>query len=148
MGICALFLGDDPDRLVRHLHQRFPKAEIAGGGNNLQRSVTAAVALVEKPSLGPALPLDIRGTAFQLQVWEALRQIPPGSKESYTEIARRIGRPKAFRAVARACAANPIAVAIPCHRVVRKDGALSGYQWGVARKAELLDRERSGSPAR
>ena len=140
-GVCAIFLGDDPDLLARELQDRFPKAKLVGGDSAFEGWVAQTVGLVEKPALGFDLPLDIRGTAFQLSVWEALRQIPPGSTASYTEIAVRIGRPTAARAVAQACAANPIAIAIPCHRVVRTDESLSGYHWGVERKAELLKRE-------
>jgi AraC family transcriptional regulator of adaptative response/methylated-DNA-[protein]-cysteine methyltransferase len=140
-GICAILLGDDPDTLVRDLQDRFPKARVTGGDATFDRWVAGVVGLVEKPALGLDLPLDIRGTAFQLRVWEALRRIPPGATASYLEIAEKIGQPTAARAVARACAANPIAVAIPCHRVVRTDEALSGYRWGVERKAELLKRE-------
>jgi AraC family transcriptional regulator of adaptative response/methylated-DNA-[protein]-cysteine methyltransferase len=141
-GVCAIFLGDDPNALARNLQDRFPKARIVGADATFDRWVAQAVGLVEQPALGLDLPLDIRGTAFQVRVWEALRQIPPGSTASYVEIAERIGQPKAARAVARACAANPIAVAIPCHRVVRTDASLSGYRWGVERKAELLRREQ------
>jgi AraC family transcriptional regulator of adaptative response/methylated-DNA-[protein]-cysteine methyltransferase len=141
-GVCAILLGDDPDALARGLQDRFPKAQVVGPDTAFDQWVAQVVGLVEKPALGLALPLDIRGTAFQLRVWEALRQIPPGSTASYAEIAGRIGRPNAARAVALACAANPIAVAIPCHRVVRTDESLSGYRWGVERKAELLKRER------
>jgi AraC family transcriptional regulator of adaptative response/methylated-DNA-[protein]-cysteine methyltransferase len=141
-GVCAIFLGDDPDALARELQDRFPKARVVGPDATFDQWVAQAVGLVEQPALGLDLPLDIRGTAFQVRVWKALRQIPPGSTASYVEIAKRIGQPKAARAVARACAANPIAVAIPCHRVVRTDESLSGYRWGVERKAELLKRER------
>ena len=141
-GVCAIFLGDDPDALARELQDRFPKAEIVGGDAAFDRWVAEVAGLVERPALGLNLPLDIRGTAFQLRVWEALRRIPLGSTASYAEIAERIGQPTAARAVAAACAANPIAVAIPCHRVVRSDQSLSGYRWGVQRKAELLRRER------
>jgi AraC family transcriptional regulator of adaptative response/methylated-DNA-[protein]-cysteine methyltransferase len=140
-GVCAIFLGDDPDALARELQDRFPRARIVGGEAALDLWVARAIGLVEKPALGLGLPLDIRGTAFQVRVWEALRQIPPGSTATYAEIAKRIGQPKATRAVARACAANPVAVAIPCHRVVRTDESLSGYRWGVERKAKLLKRE-------
>lgn len=142
-GIVAILLGDNPGALARDLQDRFPKANLVGGDAKFDRWVARAVALVEKPALGLDLPLDIRGTAFQVRVWNALRQIPPGSTASYAQIARRIGRPKATRAVAKACAANPIAIAIPCHRVVRTDESLSGYRWGVERKAELLKRERT-----
>jgi AraC family transcriptional regulator, regulatory protein of adaptative response / methylated-DNA-[protein]-cysteine methyltransferase len=144
-GVCAILLGDDPNALVRDLQDRFPRANIVGADAAFDRWVAGAVALVEKPALGLDLPLDIRGTAFQLRVWKALRRIPPGSTASYTEVARRIGRPGAARAVARACAANPVAVAIPCHRVVRTDSTLSGYRWGVVRKVELLRREQGAS---
>jgi AraC family transcriptional regulator of adaptative response/methylated-DNA-[protein]-cysteine methyltransferase len=143
-GVCAIFLGDDPDALARDLQDRFPRARLVGGEAAFDQWVARVVGLVEKPALGLDLPLDIRGTAFQVRVWEALRSIPPGSTASYAEVAKRIGRPKASRAVAAACAANPIAVAIPCHRVVRTDESLSGYRWGVERKAELLRREREG----
>ena len=140
-GVCAIALGDDPDSLVRELQDRFPRAELAGGDAEFERIVARVVAFVEKPATGLDLPLDIRGTAFQQRVWQALREIPAGSTASYAEIARRIGAPQSARAVAGACAAIPLAVAVPCHRVVRNDGALSGYRWGVERKRTLLDRE-------
>jgi AraC family transcriptional regulator of adaptative response/methylated-DNA-[protein]-cysteine methyltransferase len=140
-GVCAVLLGDDADALLRDLQDRFPKAQLIGGDAAFERTVAAVVGLVEAPSKGLALPLDVRGTAFQERVWQALREIPAGSTVSYAELAGRIGRPAAVRAVAQACAANPAAVAIPCHRVVRTDGSLSGYRWGIARKRALLDRE-------
>jgi AraC family transcriptional regulator of adaptative response/methylated-DNA-[protein]-cysteine methyltransferase len=140
-GVCAIMLGDDPDLLVRELQDRFPRAELRGGDAAFERTVAQVVGLVEAPGERPDLPLDIRGTAFQQRVWQALRAIPSGKTMSYAEIARAVGRPKAVRAVAQACAANPLAVAIPCHRVVRTDGDLSGYRWGVERKRALLDRE-------
>jgi AraC family transcriptional regulator of adaptative response/methylated-DNA-[protein]-cysteine methyltransferase len=140
-GVCAILLGDDPGALVRDLQDRFPKADFLGGDEGFERLVARVVGLVEAPALGLDLPLDVQGTAFQQRVWQALREIPAGSTASYTELADRMGAPRAVRAVARACAANPIAVAIPCHRVVRHDGGLSGYRWGVARKRALLDRE-------
>ena len=141
-GVCAIALGDDPEQLVRDLQDRFPEAVLMGGDKGFEQHIAKVVALVETPGLGLDLPLDIRGTAFQQRVWQALQQIPAGTTVSYAEIAERIGDPKATRAVARACAANVLAVAIPCHRVVRKDGSLSGYRWGVERKAALLERER------
>jgi len=141
IGICAIALGDDPDYLIRELQDRFPKAELIGGDSEFEQWVAKVVGFVEAPSIGLDLPLDMQGTAFQQRVWQTLRQIPAGEKVSYTEIAQRIGSPKAVRAVAGACAANTLAVAIPCHRVVRSDGGLSGYRWGVERKAELLRRE-------
>ena len=140
-GICAITIGDDPEMLVRNLEDRFPKAELVGGDEGFEKTVADVVGFVEAPRLGLDLPLDIRGTAFQQRVWRALRDIPSGETSTYAEVARRIGDPKAVRAVAGACAANAIAVAIPCHRVVRTDGSLSGYRWGVERKRELLARE-------
>jgi len=140
-GVCAILLGDEPEALVRDLQDRFPRATIVGGDEAFERIVAKVVGFVEAPALGLDLPLDVRGTAFQERVWQALREIPPGSTASYSEIAARVGAPNRARAVARACAANPLAVAIPCHRVVRQDGALSGYRWGVERKRELLKRE-------
>jgi AraC family transcriptional regulator of adaptative response/methylated-DNA-[protein]-cysteine methyltransferase len=141
-GVCAILLGDDPDELARDLQDRFPNAQLLGGDADFERLVARVVGFVEAPSIGLDLPLDIRGTAFQHRVWEALRQIPAGSTATYAEIAERIGQPRSVRAVAGACAANAIAVAIPCHRVVRTDGSLSGYRWGVERKAKLLRREQ------
>lgn len=143
-GICAIMLGDDPETLLRDLQDRFPKADLVGGDADFERVVAEVVGFVEQPGLGLDLPLDIRGTAFQQRVWQALQGIPAGETATYAEVARRIGEPKAVRAVAGACAANAIAVAIPCHRVVRTDGSLSGYRWGVARKRALLARERAG----
>jgi AraC family transcriptional regulator of adaptative response/methylated-DNA-[protein]-cysteine methyltransferase len=140
-GVCAILLGDDPDALARDLQDRFPNATLVGGDHTYEQRVAQVVGFVEAPALGLDLPLDVRGTAFQQRVWRALRDIPAGSTASYSEIARRIGSPKAVRAVAGACAANMLAVAIPCHRVVRHDGELSGYRWGVTRKRALLDRE-------
>lgn len=147
-GICAIFLGEDPEQLARDLQDAFPKAEITGGDQDFDAMVGQVVGFVEQPARGLDLPLDIRGTVFQRQVWEALQAVPPGMTASYTEIARQIGQPKSVRAVATACAANKIAIAIPCHRIVRTDGSLSGYRWGVERKGELLQREQEagGSP--
>ncbi|MGD9599694.1 MAG: bifunctional DNA-binding transcriptional regulator/O6-methylguanine-DNA methyltransferase Ada [Steroidobacteraceae bacterium] len=142
-GICAILLGDDPAALTRELQEQFPKAELIGGDADFERVVAKVVGLVETPALGLDLPLDVRGTAFQRRVWQALRGIPPGSTASYREIAERIGAPKAVRAVGQACGANQLAVAIPCHRVVRTDGDLSGYRWGIERKRTLLAREAS-----
>lgn len=140
-GICAILLDDDPDVLVRSLQDRFPRAQLIGGDAGFEQLVAEVVGFIEVPSLGLNLPLDVRGTAFQERVWQALRDVPPGITVNYTDIAERIGAPKAVRAVAQACGANHIAVAIPCHRVVRRDGNLSGYRWGVERKRELLRRE-------
>jgi len=140
-GVCAILLGDKPEALVRELEDRFPKATLIGGDKDFEQWVAKVVGFVEAPALGLDLPLDVRGTAFQQRVWQALRKIPAGATVTYSQIAQRIGLPKAVRAVAQACASNAIAVAIPCHRVVRNDGSLSGYRWGVERKRALLDRE-------
>jgi AraC family transcriptional regulator of adaptative response/methylated-DNA-[protein]-cysteine methyltransferase len=140
-GICAILLGDDPDALTRDLQDRFPQATLLGGDAAFEQLVATVVGFVEVPALGLDLPLDVRGTAFQQRVWHALRTIPAGATASYTDIAKRIGAPHAARAVAQACGANALAVAIPCHRVVRHDGALAGYRWGVERKRTLLARE-------
>jgi len=143
-GVCAILLGDDPDPLVRDLQDRFPRAELKGADAGFEQTVARVVGLVEAPSGRADMPLDIRGTAFQQRVWQALRAVPVGTTASYKEIAEAVGRPGAVRAVAQACASNRLAVAIPCHRVVRTDGDLSGYRWGVARKRELLRREAAG----
>jgi len=140
-GVAAILLGDDPQRLVRDLEDRFPRAKLVGGDAAYEQLVAQVVGMVEAPAHGLALPLDVRGTAFQQRVWLALREIPAGKTETYSNIAERIGSPRSVRAVAGACAANAHAVAIPCHRVVRHDGGLSGYRWGVERKRELIDRE-------
>jgi len=140
-GVCAILLGDDPDALARDLQDRFPKSSLIGGDSEFEQLVAKVVGFIEAPAIGLDLPLDVQGTAFQQRVWQALKEIPAGSTASYTDIANRIGSPKAVRAVAGACAANTLAVAIPCHRVVKRDGALSGYRWGVERKRILLERE-------
>jgi AraC family transcriptional regulator of adaptative response/methylated-DNA-[protein]-cysteine methyltransferase len=140
-GVCAILLGDDPEALSHDLERRFPRARLIGADPAFEQLVAQVVGLVEQPRIGTRLPLDIRGTAFQQRVWKALCRIPAGKTASYAQIAGRIGSPRAVRAVAQACAANALAVAIPCHRVVRTDGELSGYRWGVERKRALLDRE-------
>jgi AraC family transcriptional regulator of adaptative response/methylated-DNA-[protein]-cysteine methyltransferase len=141
-GICTILLGDDPAVLVQELKAKFPAANLVSGDKAFQKLISQVVSLIEAPGHRIDLPLDIRGTTFQRQVWEVLRSIPSGETLSYTEVAERLGAPKSVRAVAQACAANVLAVAIPCHRVVRNDGALSGYRWGVDRKRILLDREK------
>ncbi|HVA34609.1 MAG TPA: bifunctional DNA-binding transcriptional regulator/O6-methylguanine-DNA methyltransferase Ada [Stellaceae bacterium] len=146
-GVCAIMLGDDPERLVRALHDRFPKAQLVGGEPAFEQMVAGVVGLVEGRGAAIELPFDLRGTAFQQRVWQALRAIPPGATATYTEIAKRIGHPRAVRAVAQACAANPVAVAIPCHRVVRRDGGLGGYRSGIERKQALLAREAKSRDA-
>jgi AraC family transcriptional regulator of adaptative response/methylated-DNA-[protein]-cysteine methyltransferase len=140
-GICAILMGDDPALLVRDLQDRFPRAELVGGDAAFESTVAQVVGFVEAPNIGLSLPLDVRGTAFQQRVWQALREIPAGQTVSYAELAERVGLPAGARAVAGACAANALAVAIPCHRVVRNDGSISGYRWGVERKQALLERE-------
>jgi AraC family transcriptional regulator of adaptative response/methylated-DNA-[protein]-cysteine methyltransferase len=140
-GVCAVLIGDDPLSLVNDLQDQFPKANLIGNESGYEDLVAKVVGLIEKPGVGLDLPLDIRGTVFQQRVWKALQQIPVGSTASYAEIAKLIGIPRAVRAVAQACAANSLAVAIPCHRVIRNDGGLSGYRWGVERKHALLERE-------
>jgi AraC family transcriptional regulator of adaptative response/methylated-DNA-[protein]-cysteine methyltransferase len=142
-GVAAILLGDDTEALVHDLQDRFPKASLIGADQNYEAMVARVVGFVEAPKIGLDLPLDIRGTAFQRRVWQALQEIPIGATVSYAELAQRIGAPKAVRAVAGACAANKLAVAIPCHRVIRNDGSVSGYAWGVERKQALLDREAS-----
>ena len=140
-GVCAILLGDHPESLVHDLENRFPNAKLVAGDPEFEALASRAIGLVEAPAKAANLPLDIRGTAFQQKVWSAITKIPPGETESYGQIANRIGATGAARAVAGACAANPLAVAVPCHRVVRNDGSLSGYRWGVERKQTLLKRE-------
>jgi AraC family transcriptional regulator of adaptative response/methylated-DNA-[protein]-cysteine methyltransferase len=140
-GVCAILIGDDPDELARDLQDRFPRAHLIGGDAEFEQVVAKVVGFVEAPALGLDLPLDVRGTAFQQRVWQALREIPAGRTVSYSQIANRIGAPKAVRAVGAAVGANPLAVAIPCHRVIRNDGSLCGYRWGVERKRALIERE-------
>lgn len=140
-GICEIALHEDPEQLVRNLQDRFKAARLIGADREFEQWMAAVVGFVENPSAGLHLPLDVRGTAFQRRVWEALREIPVGATATYTDIAERIGSPRSVRAVARACATNNIALAIPCHRVVRTDGSLAGYRWGIERKRELIERE-------
>ncbi|MFZ3285820.1 MAG: bifunctional DNA-binding transcriptional regulator/O6-methylguanine-DNA methyltransferase Ada, partial [Telluria sp.] len=144
-GICSILIGDDPEQLARDLQDRFPQAELRGAETGFEQTIAKVIGLVEAPALGLDLPLDVRGTAFQQRVWQALREIPCGATVSYAELAARVGVPDGARAVAGACAANPVAVAIPCHRVVRHDGSISGYRWGVERKQALLERERDAN---
>lgn len=141
-GVCAIEFGDDADGLVDAFKVRFANARLDPGDDGFQRMVARVIAFVEAPGHGLDLPLDIRGTIFQRRVWQAIRDIPSGTTASYTEIARRIGQPNAVRAVARACASNAIAVAIPCHRVVASNGSLAGYRWGLERKSTLIEREK------
>jgi AraC family transcriptional regulator of adaptative response/methylated-DNA-[protein]-cysteine methyltransferase len=147
-GVCAILLGEDADELAQDLRNRFPNADLVRGNAEFDQLVATVVSLVEAPGTSVMLPLDVRGTAFQQRVWQALCKIPVGTTASYSEIAKRIGAPNAVRAVARACAANPLAVAIPCHRAVRSDGSLAGYRWGVERKRALLARENHSGDCR
>ena len=140
-GVCAILLGDDPHELARNMQDRFPRAHLIGGDSKFEQLVAKVVGFVEAPALGLDLPLDVRGTAFQQRVWQALREVPAGRTVSYSQVAHRIGAPRAVRAVGAAVGANPLAVAIPCHRVIRNDGSLCGYRWGVERKRALIDRE-------
>jgi AraC family transcriptional regulator of adaptative response/methylated-DNA-[protein]-cysteine methyltransferase len=144
-GICGVSLGDSEESLVAALRAELPAAELVRASDSRDRLVDAVVAHVEGEAGGEELPLDVRATAFQWQVWRALQRIPEGATRTYQEIARELGQPSAARAVARACASNRVAILIPCHRVVRGDGALGGYRWGIARKAALLTRERSAA---
>jgi AraC family transcriptional regulator of adaptative response/methylated-DNA-[protein]-cysteine methyltransferase len=141
-GVCAILMDDDSEKLVRDLQDQFPKARLIGGDEEYEKLVAKVIGFVEAPKIGLDLPLDIRGTAFQQRVWKELQRIPPGKIVSYSEVAKRIGLPKSVRAVAQACGANSLAVAVPCHRVVHKNGDLSGYRWGVDRKQALLIREK------
>ncbi|NIL04665.1 bifunctional DNA-binding transcriptional regulator/O6-methylguanine-DNA methyltransferase Ada [Yersinia mollaretii] len=141
LGICAILLGDSPAPLVQQLQDKFPQAELIGGDAEFEQWFAQVVGLVEAPQFGLDLPLDIQGTAFQQRVWQALREIPAGETASYADIAAKMGSPKSMRAVAGACAANILAIAIPCHRVIRQDGSLSGYRWGIDRKKRLLEKE-------
>jgi AraC family transcriptional regulator of adaptative response/methylated-DNA-[protein]-cysteine methyltransferase len=140
-GVCAILMGDEPQQLMSDLQSRFPQANLVEGDEDFEQLLTKVVGFVESPAAGLDLPLDVRGTAFQRRVWQTLREIPAGSTASYSDIATRIGSPRSVRAVAQACSANSLAVIVPCHRVLRSDGALSGYRWGVERKRALLDRE-------
>jgi AraC family transcriptional regulator of adaptative response/methylated-DNA-[protein]-cysteine methyltransferase len=140
-GICAILLGDEVEAMTRDLEFRFPDATLIHADSELGPVVAEVTALVEAPKVGLALPLDVRGSSFQQRVWQALREIPAGKTASYSEIAQRIGAPGSAKEVGEACAANALAVAIPCHRVVKKNGGLAGYRWGVRRKRALLERE-------
>jgi AraC family transcriptional regulator of adaptative response/methylated-DNA-[protein]-cysteine methyltransferase len=142
-GICAIFLGDEPEVLIRNLQAQFPKADLVGGDGGFKKWIARVVGFVDSPRVGLDLPLDIRGTAFQQRVWKGLQQIPVGQTVSYSELAKKIGLPKSVRAVAQACGANILAVAIPCHRVIRTNGDISGYRWGAARKKKLLASEKN-----
>src|SRR4051794_11155463 len=140
-GVCAVLLGDDPESVTSELEKRFPQAALLPRDQELAQYLSQVVGLIEAPGRPLDLLLDLRGSTFQQRVWQALREIPTGTTTTYSEVASRIGAPKAVRAVARACATNPLALLVPCHRVIGKDGDLSGYRWGVERKRMLLARE-------
>ena len=140
-GVCFIGFAEPDDALLGDLRRRFPRAELVADDAALSEAVAAAIGFIEEPKAALALPLDLRGTAFQLRVWAALRAIPAGETRSYGELARMLGNPAAVRAVGRACASNPVSLAVPCHRAVGADGSLTGYRWGVARKKTLLERE-------
>lgn len=144
-GVCAILLGDDATALINELHTLFAKATLVAGDAAFEQRMALVIRAIDSPGAPLALPLDICGTAFQLRVWQALRDIPQGTTLSYRDVAEKIGQPDAVRAVAGACAANRLAVIVPCHRVIRTDGALSGYRWGIARKRQLLESEAKGS---
>lgn len=140
-GVCAILLSDDRDELARDLRDRFPRANLITGDGEFEELASKVIDFIEAPASGLHVPLDVRGTAFQQRVWQEVREIPVGETASYSDIANRTGSPGSAKEVAEACAANALAVAIPCHRVVKKDGSLSGYRWGVNRKRALLKRE-------
>jgi AraC family transcriptional regulator, regulatory protein of adaptative response / methylated-DNA-[protein]-cysteine methyltransferase len=140
-GVCAISIGNDPELLLQELQDRFPRSNLIGGDGDFEALIAKVLGFIEAPKLGLDLPLDVQGTAFQQRVWQALREIPCGETATYSDIAHKIGMPNAVRAVAGACAANTLAVVIPCHRVIRQDGSLSGYRWGIERKKALLDKE-------
>jgi len=140
-GICAILLGDDPQVLANDLARRFPDATVMAGDEGVAQQLAQVSRFVEAPALGVDFPLDPRGTPFEQRVWRALMAIPAGSTASYGDIARRLGEPRMAREVGEACAANALAIAVPCHRVVKADGGISGYRWGVRRKRALLQRE-------
>ena len=143
-GVCAILLGDDPRALERDLRQRFPEHEVCDAYVGLEPLVSEVVRFLAAPHTRLELALDLRGSALEQRVWNALREIPPGATESYSGVARRLGVETTAKEVGKACAANPLAAAVPCHRVVRKDGSLGGYRWGLRRKRALLERERAG----
>jgi AraC family transcriptional regulator of adaptative response/methylated-DNA-[protein]-cysteine methyltransferase len=146
-GLCAILLGDDAQILQKDLRRRFPRAQLQAGDGHFARPLARVIRALQRPTLAVRLPLDLQGTVFQRRVWQALRAVPAGSTVSYAQLARRIGRPHAARAVGQAIGANPVAVLVPCHRVIRSDGSLCGYHWGTERKQALLDREARGRRA-
>src|SRR6266446_4728864 len=144
-GVSAVYLGDAEAKLVEELREEYPKAEITAAGDSFERWVKEIVQRVEGNPPRLELPLDLQATAFQRRVWQELQRIPRGSTRTYTQVARALGSPKSVRAVARACATNPVSIVVPCHRVIREDGSLAGYRWGLSRKEQLLAQERAAS---
>ena len=144
-GVSAVYLGDAHTKLVEELHGEYPRAEITAAKDSFERWVTEIVERVEGNPPRLELPLDLQATAFQRRVWQELQRIPRGSTRTYTQVAKALGKPKAVRAVARACATNPVSIAVPCHRVIREDGSLAGYRWGLSRKEQLLERESAAA---
>jgi AraC family transcriptional regulator of adaptative response/methylated-DNA-[protein]-cysteine methyltransferase len=142
-GVSAVYLGDDESKLVSALREEYPRAEIAAASNGFERWVKEVLLRIDGRPPHLELPLDLQATAFQRRVWKELQRIPRGRTRTYSQVARSLGHPKAVRAVARACATNPVSIIVPCHRVVRQDGALAGYRWGLSRKEQLLASERS-----
>lgn len=144
-GVSAVYLGDEQNKLLAELRQEYPNAEISPAGGSAQRWVREIVLRIEGKPARVDLPLDLQATAFQRRVWQELQRIPRGKTRTYSQVARALGRPKAVRAVARACATNPVSIVVPCHRVIREDGSLAGYRWGIARKEHLLATERDAT---
>ena len=142
-GVSAVYLGDTEEKLVKELRDEYPSAEISAAADSFQRWVKEIVNRVEGKPPRVELPLDLQATAFQRRVWQELQQIPRGTTRTYTQVAQALGNPRAVRAVARACATNPVSIVVPCHRVIRQDGNLAGYRWGLSRKEQLLAQERS-----
>ncbi len=147
-GVCAVYLGDSEEKLESELRDEYRAAEIRRDDSGFRSATSALLRCLEGTRPRAALPLDVRATAFQRRVWEELVAIPRGETRTYSEIARKLGQPTAARAVARACATNPVSVVVPCHRVVREDGGLGGYRWGLERKKALLEGERNAPPDR
>ena len=144
-GVSAVYLGDAEAKLVQELRDEYPRAEISAAGDSFERWVREIVQRVEGKPPRVELPLDLQATAFQRRVWQELQQIPRGTTRTYAQVARALGKPRAVRAVARACATNPVSIVVPCHRVIREDGNLAGYRWGLSRKEQLLATERAAA---
>ena len=144
-GVSAVYLGDADAKLIQELKDEYPRAEITEAADSFERWVKEIVQRVEGKPPRMELPLDLQATAFQRRVWQELQRIPSGTTRTYSQVARALGNPKAVRAVARACATNPVSIVVPCHRVIREDGSLAGYRWGLSRKGQLLAQERAAN---